>query len=79
MIRLTERERQIAMLVGEGLTNKAICGHLYITPKTVEAHLAHISEKVGFVPMSGYMSRVLIARWAWEEERREQRSPERNT
>lgn len=42
---LTEREWQVARLVGEGLSNKAIAQQLQITERTVKAHLTNIFEK----------------------------------
>lgn len=74
---LTQREREIAALVAAGLDNKAIAGQLWISGKTLEAHLARIGEKVGHVRGSGYTARILIARWSWEHQRRE--APDHNT
>lgn len=34
-------------LVGEGLTNKEIAARLFISPRTVQAHLTHVDTKVG--------------------------------
>ncbi|MFD5571220.1 helix-turn-helix transcriptional regulator [Streptomyces cadmiisoli] len=45
--RLTDRERDIAHLIGRGLTNKEIASELFVSPKTVEYHLSHIYEKFG--------------------------------
>jgi DNA-binding NarL/FixJ family response regulator len=39
---LTEREREVLSLVAEGLSNKAIAGRLFITERTVEAHVKQI-------------------------------------
>ena len=44
---LSERERQIADCVTEGLTNLAIAVRLSIRPKTVEKHLTSIFSKLG--------------------------------
>jgi DNA-binding NarL/FixJ family response regulator len=44
--RLTDRERQIVQLVSEGKTNKEIASLLEISVKTVEAHRAHIMDKL---------------------------------
>jgi DNA-binding NarL/FixJ family response regulator len=54
--RLTRRERQVASLVSEGLTNRRIAQRLYVTEKTVEMHLSNIFAKLGA------SSRVEVAR-----------------
>ncbi len=44
---LTERELEILRLVGKGLTNKKIGKLLYISDRTVQAHLSNIFSKLG--------------------------------
>ena len=44
---LTEREMEILRLVGNGLTNKDIGQQLYISDRTVQAHLSNIFSKLG--------------------------------
>jgi DNA-binding NarL/FixJ family response regulator len=44
---LTAREREALALVAEGLSNRAIAGRLYITERTVEAHVKQIFLKLG--------------------------------
>ncbi|HHO46879.1 MAG TPA: response regulator transcription factor [Desulfobacteraceae bacterium] len=44
---LTQREREIALLVAEGLSNQAIGERLYISERTVKAHLGSIFAKTG--------------------------------
>ena len=51
--RLTEREREIIALVGEGLRNKEIAERLYISEATVRHSLTAIFEKVGVSNRSG--------------------------
>jgi DNA-binding NarL/FixJ family response regulator len=45
--RLTAREFQIVQLVAESKSNKEVANILNISVKTVEAHRAHIMEKLG--------------------------------
>ncbi|MGW5927753.1 helix-turn-helix transcriptional regulator [Streptomyces anulatus] len=44
---LTPREREIAAVITEGLTTPAIAARLYLSPRTVESHLARIYRKTG--------------------------------
>ena len=44
---LTERERETAQLVAQGLSNKEIARRLDITERTVKAHLSAIFAKLG--------------------------------
>jgi DNA-binding NarL/FixJ family response regulator len=43
---LTEREREVLGLMAEGRSNKAISARLFLSPKTVEAHVKHIFVKL---------------------------------
>lgn len=43
---LTDREREILVLIAEGLTNVQIADRLFISVKTVQTHRAHIMEKL---------------------------------
>lgn len=43
---LTPRERQIALLVGEGAANKEIASRINISDRTVKAHLTSIFQKL---------------------------------
>lgn len=43
---LTDREREILMLVARGLSNDDIAAHLVISPATVKTHLARIMQKL---------------------------------
>jgi DNA-binding NarL/FixJ family response regulator len=43
---LTEREREVITLVGQGLRNKPIAEHLYISETTVRHHLTAIFAKL---------------------------------
>jgi len=44
---LTQREQEVAKLVGQGASNKAIANELDITERTVKAHLSAIFRKTG--------------------------------
>ena len=45
--KLTPREREVAELVSQGLTNRAIAQVLVISEGTVRAHVEHILSKLG--------------------------------
>ncbi|GAB2929963.1 response regulator [Streptomyces sundarbansensis] len=57
---LTTREREIARLVAEGLTNAEIGEKLFITAGTAKTHIANIQAKLKV------RNRVGIAAWSWE-------------
>lgn len=54
---LTRREREVAELVTDGLSNKEIATRLVISRRTAESHVEHILSKLGF------SSRAQIAAW----------------
>ncbi len=43
---LTPREREVAVLVGEGLTNRQIAARLYLSERTAQNHVQHILTKL---------------------------------
>ena len=43
---LSEREREVLGLVAEGLSNSAIAQRLFITERTVEAHVKQVFTKL---------------------------------
>jgi predicted ATPase/DNA-binding CsgD family transcriptional regulator len=45
---LTARERQVAQLVTEGLTNREIADRLVLSPRTVEGYVGRAIAKLGF-------------------------------
>jgi DNA-binding NarL/FixJ family response regulator len=56
---LTAREREVLELMAEGRTNRAICDRLFITDKTVEAHVRSIFSKLGMEEAADDNRRVL--------------------
>jgi DNA-binding CsgD family transcriptional regulator len=44
---LTAQEREIARVVGSGATNQEAAAALFLSPKTVEAHLSRVYRKLG--------------------------------
>ncbi|GAA4475558.1 hypothetical protein GCM10023094_13200 [Rhodococcus olei] len=57
VVALTRREQQVAELVAEGLSNKAIADKLVISKRTVDGHVEHVLAKLGFA------SRTQVAAW----------------
>jgi DNA-binding CsgD family transcriptional regulator len=54
---LSRREREVAQLVANGLSNREIAERLYLSERTVDNHVHHILDKLGFD------SRVQVATW----------------
>lgn len=44
---LTPAELDVVRLVAEGLTNKDVAARLFVSPRTVQSHLAHVFAKLG--------------------------------
>jgi len=57
---LTEREREVLALVAEGLSNRAIAERLFVTERTVEAHVKQIFMKLR-LDMSAQTHRRVLA------------------
>jgi DNA-binding CsgD family transcriptional regulator len=45
---LTRREREVATLVAQGLTNRQVAATLHISERTAESHVQHCLAKLGF-------------------------------
>ena len=50
---LTSAERRVAELAADGLSNRQIAQHLFITLPTVETHLRHAFRKLGITSRAG--------------------------
>ena len=62
--RISPREREVARLIADGLSNRAIAVRLGLSERTIEAHVEHILHKLGF------RSRAKVAAWVTEEANR---------
>jgi DNA-binding NarL/FixJ family response regulator len=58
-VELTRREREILALMAEGRSNQGICRALWISPKTVEAHIRSVFGKLGITAAAEDNRRVL--------------------
>jgi DNA-binding NarL/FixJ family response regulator len=56
---LTAREGEVLTLVAEGRSNKAIAAELFITERTIEAHVKQIFQKLGLQENREHHRRVL--------------------
>lgn len=45
---LTSQESRVAVLVGQGLSNREVAAALFVSPKTVEYHLSNVYRKRGY-------------------------------
>jgi DNA-binding CsgD family transcriptional regulator len=44
---VTAREAEVLVLLAEGLTNRDIADRVFLSPRTVERHLANVGAKLG--------------------------------
>jgi predicted ATPase/DNA-binding CsgD family transcriptional regulator len=58
---LTDRERNVALLVAQGKSNRLIAQELFVSERTVEKHVENILSKLQFI------SRAQIAAWSVEK------------
>jgi DNA-binding CsgD family transcriptional regulator len=56
--KLTASEIRVAALVAEGLTTKEVATRLFVSPRTVDRHLAHIYAKLGVRSRAGLTRRI---------------------
>jgi non-specific serine/threonine protein kinase len=59
---LTRREREVALLVAQGLTNRAIARQLHLSERTAANHVQHILDKLDLE------NRAQIGAWVRREE-----------
>jgi DNA-binding NarL/FixJ family response regulator len=57
---LSPREREVAALIAQGMTDRQIAEQLVITEGTAGVHVSHILNKLG------YHTRAEIANWAMQ-------------
>jgi DNA-binding CsgD family transcriptional regulator/tetratricopeptide (TPR) repeat protein len=57
---LTARERQVATLIVQGKTNRAIADALFVSERTVDSHVSSILTKLGLA------TRAQVAAWAMQ-------------
>ena len=58
VVPLTAREAEVAQLVAQGLTNRAVAERLVLSERTVEHHVRSVLSKLGFT------NRAQVAAWA---------------
>ena len=58
---LTRREREVAALIAEGMSNKEIAARLVTSRRTAESHVENILRKLGFT------SRTQVAAWVAQQ------------
>jgi DNA-binding NarL/FixJ family response regulator len=57
---LTDREREVLALIAEGMSNQAIATRIFVTERTVEAHVTQIFQKLQ-LPQSPDQHRRVLA------------------
>lgn len=68
LLGLTDREREILALIGEGLTNRQIGQRLYLAEKTVKNHISRMLAKLG---VERRVQAAVIATQAQDRQRQE--------
>ncbi|MFD2467569.1 helix-turn-helix transcriptional regulator [Amycolatopsis silviterrae] len=56
---LSRRERQVAEMVVRGLTTKEIAAELFLSPRTVDAHVARVLNKLDLTTRAGIARRLI--------------------
>jgi DNA-binding NarL/FixJ family response regulator len=60
--KITRREREVLLMVGQGATSKEIAERLGVCPKTIEVHRANLMRKLDVTNVAG------LTRWAVKTE-----------
>ncbi|MGH3736876.1 MAG: helix-turn-helix domain-containing protein, partial [Micromonosporaceae bacterium] len=55
---LSPREREVARLIAAGRTNREIAGVLFLSPRTVEQHVARVLRKLGAISRDQLPGRI---------------------
>jgi len=58
---LTEREREVAVLIAQGKSSRTIADELILSERTIEKYVERIMSRLGFT------SRIQIATWVVEK------------
>jgi DNA-binding NarL/FixJ family response regulator len=66
--RLSDREWEVFQLIGRGRSTVQIAAALHLSPKTVEAHRAHVKEKLDLKTMTELVS--FASRWVETQDAR---------
>ncbi len=57
---LSDREREVLALAGEGLTDREIADRLCLSPKTVKRHLSNAFDKLGVRKRAAAVKQALV-------------------
>lgn len=63
---LTQRQRDVALLAAQGLSNEEIAQQLGIGKTTVSNHMAAVAQRLGITGRRGNRVRVRVTRWVMD-------------
>lgn len=63
LLLLTEREKEVLLLLATGMSNKKIAGQLFISPQTVKSHTLHLYEKTGSANRTAAIMKAIELGW----------------